>query len=400
MKTMNYFETFAHMGKCHARLLTSDNRTHSCGDGTEIVKIRFHSILAATAGTEPDIRHASGSAPTMNRLLAIADEAVTENQQFDYYIVRREEHAKSRGSILLLHGLNEKSWDKYLPWAKFLTEHTGKAVILFPIAFHMNRAPAEWSNPRSMMRVAAERKAAFPAIRQTSFVNAALSSRLQFGPDRFLLSGLQTYDDIVRLAEQIRRGNHPLIAPESPIDLFGYSIGAFLAEVLAMENTRTLFDASRVFLFCGGSTLGAMSPVSRYIMDSQADGELSGYYESQFQEQATRSSAIVRLVERLQSLGTLFLSMLFIDRLRDYRESRLSLVGDRLHAIALAKDRVVPPPAVSATLETGIGVRRVERVDFPYPYTHEQPFPLVERFRTEIEQSFAGIFTKAAESLS
>lgn len=47
-----------------------------------------------------------------------------------------------RGVILLLHGLNEKRWDKYLPWALRLVRGTGKAVMLFPISFHMNRTPA------------------------------------------------------------------------------------------------------------------------------------------------------------------------------------------------------------------------------------------------------------------
>jgi hypothetical protein len=51
----------------------------------------------------------------------------------------------SRGLILLLHGLNEKRWDKYLPWARRLVRQTGKSVLLFPIAFHMSRTPAPWS---------------------------------------------------------------------------------------------------------------------------------------------------------------------------------------------------------------------------------------------------------------
>jgi hypothetical protein len=62
----------------------------------------------------------------------------------------------------LLHGLNERSWDKFLPWAARLVESTARAVILMPIAFHMNRALAEWSLLRAMRTVSKQRKMDYP----------------------------------------------------------------------------------------------------------------------------------------------------------------------------------------------------------------------------------------------
>ncbi|NBB90561.1 MAG: hypothetical protein GVY23_05055, partial [Spirochaetes bacterium] len=114
-----------------------------------------------------------------------SDRDVPENLRFRYpvFVPRRAQssaagegaRAPSGGAIILLHGLNEKSWLKYLPWALELAEKTGRPVILFPIAFHMNRAPGAWSNPREMIGVSRERRKLFPGVAASSFVNAALS---------------------------------------------------------------------------------------------------------------------------------------------------------------------------------------------------------------------------------
>jgi hypothetical protein len=101
-----------------------------------------------------------------------------ENTRFPYYIVLPASDPKPRGAIFLLHGLNEKSWDKYLPWAAALCRRTGKGVILFPIAFHMDRVPRSWTDRRILMRLASLRKERYPGITEVSFINAALSSRL------------------------------------------------------------------------------------------------------------------------------------------------------------------------------------------------------------------------------
>ncbi len=87
---------------------------------------------------------------------------------------------KTNGAIILLHGLNEKDWNKYLPWAYKLMKLTGKQVVLFPIAFHMNRSPAKWIDPRFLRTANKERKQIFPKVANSSFANIALSARHQF----------------------------------------------------------------------------------------------------------------------------------------------------------------------------------------------------------------------------
>lgn len=334
--------------------------------------------------------------------LAIADCEVSENASFTYPVMLPAGSEKARSAILLFHGLNEKSWDKYLPWARQLCVRTGKAVVLFPIAFHMNRAPAIWSNPREMSRAAAERQRRFGPIQSASFVNVALSTRLESHPERFILSGLETYDDVVALLEQVRSGNHPCIGARASIDLFGYSIGAFLAEVLMLADPHRYFKDSRAFLFCGGSTLGDMAPVSRYILDGKAGAMLSSFFGGRFEEELSRESPLSRLFGRIQSLGTIFRSLLDQESLKTFRETRLRSIGRRIRALALAKDTVVPGPGVQATLSAGFpaGRSRVQVIDFPFPYRHENPFPLLEDFREEVSRSFERVFTLAGDFLA
>src|SRR5690606_22548582 len=69
-----------------------------------------------------------------------SDENISENLSFRYPLLKKTTGEKAAACIFLFHGLNERSWEKYLPWALNLASQTGRAVILFPLAFHMNRA--------------------------------------------------------------------------------------------------------------------------------------------------------------------------------------------------------------------------------------------------------------------
>jgi len=79
------------------------------------------------------------------------DPLISENNSFSYPVfIPADESTKV---ILLLHGLNERSWLKYLVWAYWLAENTSSYVILFPISFHINRSPESWKDPRIMERL-------------------------------------------------------------------------------------------------------------------------------------------------------------------------------------------------------------------------------------------------------
>lgn len=330
------------------------------------------------------------------------DIEVRENRCFNYNVFAPQDTHRAKGVILMFHGLNEKFWDKYVPWARELCTLTGKAVLQFPIAFHMNRAPADWSDPRAMNKVAEARKRLLAPVEGASFVNAALSTRLQLAPQRFLWSGLETYYDVLQLVEEIRSGRNPVVDPEAEIGVFGYSIGAFLAEMLMLENSAGTFSSSRAFLFCGGATLAEMAPVSKYIIDSRANAALAAYYGDAFEAEINANPPLRRLFDRIQGLGATFRSMLLPARLQEFRLARLAAVGRRLAAIVLKRDRVIPSEAVRRTLTDGLGSSNspiVETLDFPYDYTHEQPFPRTDRTRRDAQRALGRVMRLAADHL-
>ena len=104
----------------------------------------------------------------------------------------------------------------------------------------------------------------------SSFANIAISNRLTEDPMRFFKSGYQTTTDIVKLLSGIRDGKHEIIPPTSNINIFAYSIGAFLAEIILMGNPENLLSDSKLFIFCGGSVFSNMQGSSKLIMDSLA----------------------------------------------------------------------------------------------------------------------------------
>lgn len=309
--------------------------------------------------------------------LQLADRGIRENNSFQYHIIKPKPAGPFSGAILLFHGLNEKSWKKYIPWAERLVEKTERPVILFPLAFHMDRAPQSWSNPRSMIPVARERKKLFPELGSVSFLNAALSHRIQFAPHRFITSGLHGFFDVHDLAALIRSGAHPLFSEGASIDLFGYSIGASMAELLLLSDPDNLFADSKAFLFCGGSTLDLATPVSKTIIDGEAYQELFKFFHRLFGDVGSLGQHLLGLAGRCMRELEWFKSLLFIDRLKARREGRLQQIAHRLTAATMKRDQVFSSAAVRTTLngDNGSVPVRVTEYDLPCDYSHEAPFP-------------------------
>lgn len=322
----------------------------------------------------------------------------TINKEFRYSVFLPETTDEISGVILLFHGLNERHWDKYLPWAYRLVEETGKAVILFPLAFHMNRAPGEWGHPKRMRSVSAQRKERYPSIAQSSFANAAISARIQMAPQRFFWSGRQTYSDILQLIYEIRRGKIPFLSKSSSIDFFSYSIGSFLSEILIMTNPKELFSDSKLFIFCGGPTLDRMYPVSKYILDSEANIALYSFFIEHLDNECRLNERLDHYFNRDHRSGTYFKAMLSLHRNREIREKRLKEIGTRIKAVALRNDEVIPPGEVLNTLKGDFRdlPAEVEVVDFPFDYTHITPFPLKSSIKSEVNEAFNTIFDMAA----
>lgn len=341
-----------------------------------------------------------------------SDRDVPENHRFRYPVFIPRDGQNSRGdeggraafdgAIILLHGLNEKSWLKYLPWALELAEKTTRPVILFPIAFHMNRAPGAWSNPREMIGVSRERRKLFPDVVASSFVNAALSHRVQFAPHRFLTSGLQSYYDITDLARHIRSGADPLFTEAARIDIFGYSIGATLAELLLLSDPAGLFADSRAFIFCGGSVMDRTNPVSKAIMDGKAHSGLMGFLERLMSD---ARDALPRGIAALKAglwEVEIAKSLLFTGTLRNVREKAMRTVGDRIAALAMLKDRVFPPAGLeeSWTAADGSRLMSITTADPEFDYAHEQPLPVDSPAPAAVDRFFIEMISQASAHLS
>lgn len=329
-----------------------------------------------------------------------SDCTVDCNLVFPYFIVSDSGGYPASGVIFLFHGLNEKSWNKYLPWAAELTRKTGKAVILFPIAFHMDRAAPEWSEPR-FMRELGQARAGLPHNGVTSFLNAAISTRLDRNPERLFWSGCQTLADFKQMVAEIRSGAIPQISKSATVDLFGYSIGAFLGLFLLMADAGGVLGESRLFAFCGGATLDRMFPISKYIMDMRSAIHLQMFFTEQVHREFSGNSRMKHFIGKEHPEQYLFQTLLQYKHLKPEREARISAIASRIHAVALERDTVIPPDEVLNTLKGGYRniPTQVEVLDFDYPYDHVSPFSQANKHAEAVNRAFQGVFDRAGDWL-
>jgi hypothetical protein len=322
------------------------------------------------------------------------DDFVDENKTFNYYVFTPSGKEKNDKAILLLHGLNERSWKKYLAWAEYLVQTTRKPVILFPIAFHMDRTPESWINPRMIRPWVDKRNKEIPGLENSTFVNVALSSRLSQEPLRFYTSGLETVCNLQQLAKEIKNGQHPLFKEDTSIHLFAYSIGALISEILLLANPENLFTDSRLFMFCGGSIFCDMNANARDIMDSAANERLHNYYVGEFLENAAVSDFNIA-----DSLKKAFKTMICPNIFQEYREKFFQQAASRIRAISLKADTVIPTKGIVSALGK-ISSKIMEEFDFPFAYSHQWPFPLNSKAPQElVDRSFELVFNRAVNFL-
>jgi hypothetical protein len=330
-----------------------------------------------------------------------SDHTITENTEFSYPVFVPGDKT-SRKTILLMHGLNERSWVKYLVWAYRLCENTGSYVVLFPISFHINRGPTSWIDPRIMQQHVKERTMAEGDISMSTFANVALSKRLTEEPLRFFNSGYQTAMDIIKLFKQIMTGSHSIIPGGSRVNIFAYSIGAFLSQILMMGNHETIFSGSRLFIFCGGSVFSNMHGTSKLIMDSLAYKRIYSFYLDDFEKVITLRKTLNEFF-RSSQVGLAFRSMIDLGRFRTFRESVFSKLKDQIRSIALKHDKVIPADGIMNTLTPMIrnAYNPVEVWDFPFSYTHENPFPILAgKSAAEVDRSFERLISAASSFLA
>lgn len=324
----------------------------------------------------------------------IKDFDVDENRFFKYQIIKPKNSICNNKAIFLFHGFNEKKWEKYLPWANYICEGTGSSVILFPIAFHMQRAPKYWSSKREMYELSEKRKQRYPNIINSTLSNVAISMRLHSMPQRFIWSGLQTYYDVIQFIEECKNGTHSHISKDFNFDIFAYSIGGFLAQILKLTNYNNYFTNTKVCLFCSGATFNRLSPVSKFILDSEANVALYSFLVEHFDKILQKDDLLNHYINEDHLEGKIFYSMLDYHKMRIFREDLLRKYQNDIYAIALKKDLVIPSFEVINTLKgayRNIDIR-VDELDFDREYTHVNPFPDNDNQSQQIKDDFENIF--------
>lgn len=336
---------------------------------------------------------------TITDNIHMKDIYVAENQTFKYQIVKPLGVNSTKKVVFLFHGFNEKDWKKYIPWAKAICEGTGNCVVLFPIAFHMQRAPKSWSVKREMYKLSEKRKIRYPNIMHSTLSNVAISMRLHSMPQRFIWSGLQTYYDVIQLIEQCKAGKHSFISEDFEFDIFAYSIGGFLAKILKLTNHKNYFSNSKVCLFCSGSTFNRLSPVSKFILDSEANVALYSFLVEHFDNFLQKDNLLNHYMQEDHLEGKVFYSMLDYQKGRNFREKLLKKYEKHIYAITLKKDNIIPSFEVINTLRGAyrdIDIK-IDELDFNREYTHENPFPTNDEIPEQVEKDFKTVFTKVCD---
>ena len=208
--------------------------------------------------------------------------------------------------------------------------------------------------------------------------------------------------DIIHLTEQLSLGHVAPFEKNTKVDIFAYSIGAFLSQVLLVANPYGLFNDSRFFLFCGGSLFEDMKGTSKHILGKNAFARLSHYYLTELEEEMKRETPIAKFMMK-DELGQAFYSMLAANRNRALREAAFEKAAERIYAIGLKQDTVIPSKGIHRAVNQNTTRKpRFEELDFPFSYSHEMPFPVESKGvpSSVLNGSFNQIFTKAAAFLA
>jgi hypothetical protein len=229
--------------------------------------------------------------------------------------------------------------------------------------------------------------------RSLSFANATFSNRISDRPYRFYSSGRQSVNDLNQLFLQIKQGQHFAFSENTQIDIFAYSIGAFLAEITLMTNLLGLFSNSKLFLFCGGGIFSSMRGENRSIMDKTAYEKLFNYYLNDFSTDKKENTIADKIYNS-------FNSMISPERNRIEREGFFSGLGHQIKGISLENDKVMPFHGVVEALGASCANNRIAVHDFSFNYTHENPFPIGKLTDSrEVNASFTTIFKEVVAFL-
>ncbi len=205
---------------------------------------------------------------------------------------------------------------------------------------------------------------------------------------------------MIDFVENFKEGLHPAIDKDATIDFFSYSIGTFLGEILMMSNKDGHFSDSRYATFCGGAVFNRLTPVSRFILDSEANVSLYSFVVEHLESHMKRDE-VLRHYMHTHPEGNNFRSMLNYRCLTGEREQRFKDMSQQFYAVTLAKDEVVPTYEVVNTLQGSLRdiPIKIEELDYPYKYIHEDPFPAIPKIADIVDEQYRMTFEKISEFL-
>jgi pimeloyl-ACP methyl ester carboxylesterase len=287
-------------------------------------------------------------------LLRQEDRSEVDNVSFVCPLVLPRRPGPFRQIIIILHGLNESEYRKYFPWACTLAS-ADIPVLLFPLAFLVNRRPRRWRDDAAAQDRLRSRQTLSGNEVATRY-NVVLSERLQEHPERLFLGGQQSYFDLLDVIERLRQGvftidnrDAEMLIPQRPfaeatqVDLLGFSIGGYLTLGLLLEEQQnTVLLDSRGIIFAAAApwthadaTVNA-NPFSPFILDRLATKRLQAFY---------RSVEADALLDNAQ--GRWCRAMFRAER--DVLEAPLARIRGRLLTIGNTADTVIPTAGMVAT---------------------------------------------------
>jgi hypothetical protein len=96
-----------------------------------------------------------------------------------------------------------------------------------------------------------------------------------------------------------------------------------------------------------------------------------------------------------------FFSMISPDRNKANREEFFKQLGSRITGISLEKDKVIPYRGVVEAMGAENAKSCINLVDFSFPYSHENPFPVGNSMESaEVNASFNQVFGCATQFLA
>ncbi|MGA9120380.1 MAG: DUF6051 family protein [Bacteroidota bacterium] len=343
--------------------------------GVDLFNVAFHSLRGEyLLGNDGYRCHEHEMVfPAERTIHSLEDNCIGQNLSFRYPLVRESrlpgKSGKHNRAIIILHGLNERSFSKYIPWAFHLWKELRHPVLLFPMTFHINRVSPLWAREQ---QANLESRNAIPGNENIHRFNAVISHRLGTHPERFIWGGIQTFWDIVDLIRAIREGRHAHIAENAEIDLVGFSAGGYVALALMLDDPEGLFAGSRAAIFASGSMVRDVNLSSHLIVDQAAEIALMNMFVKH-RKKLSGPRLLHWMEQHHEGQWLNCFCGLMPDRAR--LEPRLRAIAPRVLGIANSNDSVFPTGAIHNALQ---GVHR----DIPLRIAelelgiHENPFAI------------------------